>query len=229
MRERIFNTLAHESAHVHDLEIQASTLPGIILKMQLSFRDGMLFFIASGCWEEYIACRLSAWMGKESTLRDFEDTFCKSLERARERANAAICQYRMHCDTTRLTNEVCEEYKKVMVYASYLLGHIDGLDRTVEESAPKAIETLGKHTYFEPFFMRLQKELRALHAAYGSWTGLDVFEPLKLLADDVLRAGGIDIQARSDGSAHVNIPLTPETMPSPEEQRAFMLAKLQRQ
>ena len=77
--------------------------------------------------------------------------------------------------------------------------------------------------------MRLQKELRALHAAYGSWTGLDVFEPLKLLADDVLRAGGIDIQARSDGSAHVNIPLTPETMPSPEEQRAFMLAKLQRQ
>jgi hypothetical protein len=225
IRERIFNTLAHEGAHVHDLDVQASTLPGVILKTQFPFRDGILFAIASGCWEEYIACRLTAWMGKEWTVRDFEDTFCKSLERARGRANAAIRQYRMHADITRLTNEVCEEYKKVMVYASYLLGHIDGLDRTVEEAAPRAIETIEKHTYFETFFKRLQTELRVLHSTYGAWTGLDVFEPLKHLADDVLKDGGIDIQARSDGSAYVNIPFTPDTMPSPEEQRAFMLAK----
>ena len=42
----------------------------------------------------------------------------------------------------RLMDEVGREYKGVMVYASYLLGHIDGLGGSVEEVAPKVIEML---------------------------------------------------------------------------------------
>jgi hypothetical protein len=164
-------------------------------------------------------------MGKDWTLRDFEDTFCKSVERARERANAAIRQYRMHADVKRLSEEVSEEYKKVMVYASYLLGHIDGLDRAVDETAPRAMNALAQHVYFRPFFSKLHTEWRALHANYGEWKGLDVFEPLKQLADELLKLGGIDIQARPDGTAYVNVPFTPETMPTADEQLAFLAAK----
>jgi hypothetical protein len=225
MRERILNTLAHECGHVHDQHVQASTLPGVILKVQLPFRDGVLCSMAFGCWEEYIACFLSAFMGKDWTLKDFEETFCKSVARARERADASIRQYRMHKDVGRLTNEVGEEYKRVMMYASYLLGHIDGLNRAVEEAAPKAVEYLETHSYFKPFFRRLHSELRALHQSYGAWTGIDVFEPLKRLADELLKVGGVEIQARPDGSAYVSVPFTPETIPTIDEQRAFLASK----
>lgn len=224
-RDVVLYTLAHESAHVHDLEMQASCFPGTILREQLSFRDGILYAIASGCWEEYIACRLSAFMGKEVTLRGFEDTFCNALERAKGRGDAAIRQYRMHADVERVTREVAEEYKSVMVYASYLLGHVDGMDRTVEEVVPKTISTIESHAYFKLFFAKLHSELRTLHGAYGQWQGLEVFEPLKQLAYDLLKIGGIDIQPRPDGTAHVAIPYTPETMPSMAEQLAFLMAK----
>ncbi len=221
-REMVLYTLAHESAHVHDLEMQDTAFPGTILREQLGFRDGILYEIASGCWEEYIACRLSAFMGKELTLRGYEDTFCNALERAKNRADAAIRQYRMHADVPRVTREVVDEYKSVMLYASYLLGHADGSDQAVEEIAPKAIGTMESHAYFKPFFSKLRDKLRTMHASYGQWQTLEVFAPLKKLADDLLRIGGIDIQARQDGGAHVAIPFTAETMPSPEEQMAFL-------
>lgn len=225
-RDEMVYTLAHECGHVHDLEVQASSLPGMILNTELPFRDGILFLIASGCWEEYIACRLSAFMGKPSTLRAMEDTFCGALERAKDRANAAIRQYRMHGDTVRVTNEVTEEYRKIMVYASYLLGHVDGVNQTVEDAALKAIDALAKHEYFNPFFSRLRDHLRAMHRSYGDWKQLDVFEPLKQLAYELLKLGGIDIQTRPDGTGHVSIPFTPDTIPTMEEQMTFLAQRV---
>jgi hypothetical protein len=218
----VFYTLAHESAHVHDLEMQDTAFPGTILRERLGYRDGVLYEIASTCWEEYIACRLSAFMGNEVTLRGYEDTFCSALERAKDRADAAIRQYRMHREVSRVTREVVDEYKSAMVYASYLLGHIDGSDQAVREVAPMAISTMESHAYFKPFFTKLHDELRALHASYGRWQSLDVFEPLEKVVDDLLKLGGIVIQTRPDGSGQVAIPFTAETMPSPAEQIAFL-------
>lgn len=223
--DAVLYTLAHESAHVHDLEMQASCFLGAMFRERLTFRDGVLYEIASGCWEEYIACRLSAFMGKEVTLRGFEDTFCSAVERAKGCGHAAIRRYRMHSDVERVTREVAEEYKSVMVYASYLLGHVDGSGQIVEEVAPKAISAMVHHVYFKPFFTKLHSELLRLYESYGHWPGLEVFEPLKQLAYDLLKIGGIDIQPRPDGTAYVAIPFTPETIPSAGDQLAFLRAR----
>jgi hypothetical protein len=225
LREQMIYTLAHECGHVHDLDIRATCMPDIILKRRLSFRDGILLGIASGCWDEYMACRLSAFIAKESALRPLEDTFCTALERAKDRANAAIRQYRMHADVSRVTKEVAEIYKRVMVYAAYMLGHIDGTEGDVAVLAPKALDALERQPYFKPFFSRLHDELRAMHSIYGEWKGLDVYEPLKQLADDLLKLGGIDIQPRADETVYVAIPFSAETIPTLEEQKTFLAAK----
>lgn len=225
LREQMIYTLAHESAHVHDLDVRATCMLDIILKQRLSFRDGILFRIASGCWDEYIACRLSAFIARESALRPLEDMFCAAFIGARERANAAIRQYRMHGDVSRITNEVADIYRRVMVYSAYLLGHIDGIDGDAGALAPKAMEALEREPYFNPFFSRLRDELRAMFGTYGEWKNLDVYEPLKQLADELLKLVGIDIQPREDDGAYVNVPRSAETMPTLEEQGAFLAAK----
>jgi hypothetical protein len=113
----------------------------------------------------------------------------------------------------------------VMVYASYLVGHIDGSDHALEEVAPKAIRTMESHAYFGPFFARLREELRTMHAAYAQWQSLEVFEPLKKLADDLLKFGGIDIQAKPDGTAYVAFRFTAETIPSAAERMGFLAGR----
>jgi hypothetical protein len=225
LRDEMTYTLAHECGHVHDLDVQESSFPNVILRTALPFKDGILFYIASGCWEEYIACRLSAFFGTETTLRAYQDTFCVALQSGKERADAAIRQYRMHHDVGRVANEVAEVYKRVLVYASYLFGHLDGLDASVADKAPKALQEVASRPCFELFFARLHGELRALYATYNQWKSIDIFEPLKRLAYDVLKTGGIDIQDRPGGAGYVDIPFTPETIPTLVEQAAFLAAR----
>ncbi len=137
--------------------------------------------------------------GKGSPAAGFEDTFSHRAWRERkDERMGAIRQYRMHADVGRVTRDVVEEYKSVLVYAAYLLGHIDGMEKTVEELAPKAISTIERHAYFKPFFAKLHAELRTMHGRYGHWQSLEVFQPLKQLAGDILLVGGIEIQPRPD-------------------------------
>ncbi len=55
--------------------------------------------------------------------------------------------------------------------------------------------------------------------------GLDIYEPLKTIADELMKLGGIDIQQREDGSAYVDAPRRSETMPTIAEQLAFLSDK----
>jgi hypothetical protein len=84
------------------------------------------------------------------------------------------------------------------------------------------ISTIERHAYFKPFFAKLHAELRTMHGCYGHWQSLEVFQPLKQLAGDLLQVGGIEIQPRPDGTGHVARPYTTETMPSMAEQMAFL-------
>ncbi|HLJ16345.1 MAG TPA: hypothetical protein VKV15_17735 [Bryobacteraceae bacterium] len=225
-RREMTYTLAHESAHVHDLEMQTRAFPDAMLKTQLPYRDGILFGIASACWDEYIACYLSASFATSATLSAYEETFCKALEGAKGRSDAAIRQYRMHADVGRVAGEVSSEYRRLMVYAAYLLGHVDGLDQAVGDIAPKAIEALERHSFFKTTFSRLHTELRTMHATYGEWKGLEIFDPLKQLADELLKYGGIEVQNRPDGKVYVNIPFRPETTPTADELQAYCMSRL---
>jgi hypothetical protein len=105
-RERMIHTLAHESGHVHDLGMQVKMLPGVVLELKLPRREAALFSIASGCWDEYIASRLSACFGRDFATKDFEETFSSSLEQVTERGDTEIKQYRIHADLTELVNKV---------------------------------------------------------------------------------------------------------------------------
>jgi hypothetical protein len=61
--------------------------------------------------------------------------------------------------------------------------------------------------------------------AMDQWNGLEIYEPVKQLADELLKLGGIDIQPRADDGAYVHIPFSAETMPTLGEQIAFLAGK----
>jgi hypothetical protein len=111
-----------------------------------------------------------------------------------------------------LVLQVVAEYGAVLKYAAYLLGHLDGLELSIEKDAPKANELINRKKYFTSIFEDLVACLRSVWATYGQWSGLQVFDPLKDVADKLLRVGGIEIEERPDGGAHVNVPFRPETM-----------------
>ena len=84
----------------------------------------------------------------------------------------------------------------------------------------------GLMAEFETPEQVLQAALRTQHDTYGTWKSLEVFDPLTQLADRLLKFGGIEIQNRPDGNGRVLIPLHLETIPSVEEQAAYLAEKL---
>ena len=220
-RNEMSYTIVHECAHVHDLEMREKCLPGIVLRLQLGQRDGLLYSLIDPCWDEYIACRLSAPFAKEPTLRRYEEVFCKALDGARLKADAAIRQYRMHRDVQRLLDEAAGCYKRLLTYGAYLIGHLDGIARDLNDAAPEAMKAIERNDWFKPFFERLKIELQAMHAGYGAWEGMAVYEPLKRLAYELLKDSGIEIQARPNGGAYINVPFSAGTIPSLAEQANF--------
>ncbi len=203
--------LAHEAAHVHDLLMQDRAYPGVLLRRATGYREGILLQIAQACWDEYAACRLAARFEYEKQLGWFEDTFCSFTEDVRERSNANIREYRQHADLSKLVPQIVGEYGVVLKYAAYLLGQLDGLGLSFSTDAPKAFELVNRMKYFTAIFEELVACLKAMWATYGKWTGLQVFEPLKDVADKLLRVGGIEIEERAQGP-YVNVPFSLETM-----------------
>jgi hypothetical protein len=206
--------LAHEAAHVHDSLMQDLAFPGVLLQRSTGFREGILLQMAQVCWDEYAACRLSTRIGDDKQLAWFEETFCSFAEEVRERTNKHIQQYRWHGDLNKLVPQVVAEYGALLKYAGYFLGHLDGLGLSIEKDAPKANEIINRKKYFTPIFEELVACLKSIWATYGHWPGLQIFDPLKNVADKLLQAGGIEIEDRASGAAYVRVPFSPETMPS---------------
>lgn len=76
-------TLAHEIAHVHDLKMKDRAMPGVSLKARTCDAfDRLLLQVAEPCWDEYIACLLSAKFHEKQTALH-EETFLSTLGKAK--------------------------------------------------------------------------------------------------------------------------------------------------
>ncbi len=203
------HVLAHEAAHVHDLAMQDRAFPGLYGSEIADYREGILFGVALQCWDEYIACRLSAEFGNtQDRITHFEDPFCAALETARGRGDSAIIAYRTHAMVETLVSEFQAIYGRVLIYGAYLLGHLDGLEKSMNEAAPKAHNLIQQTNYFRPIFQRFESALQTMKSTYGKWSSLDVFDALKAVVEELLNTAGIRFVKLPSGSYWINVPLT---------------------
>lgn len=185
------HTMAHEAGHAHDHEIQSRNLPGVYGSCIPDYKDGRLFLLAHKCWCEYIASHLSSPWGTDDYCKGYSDMLCSMLSTARERGNTALDRYSSHNDILKVEREVIDAYGLLLDRASYLVGHVHGLEKTVEELASEFFKLTNETAWFKPIFERYEANVRALHESYGAWSGLEAFEPLKKTFESLLNAGGM--------------------------------------
>lgn len=126
--------LAHECAHVHDMRARDLTFPGMLLRRGApDIETGLRWQTSLSCWEEYAACRFSGSWNPDQ-IHYFEKTFCDFLDIARPRADERIQTYVKLQDEERLVVEVSREYRKLMTYASYVIGHLAGTKMELPET-----------------------------------------------------------------------------------------------
>ena len=76
---------------------------------------------------------------------------------------------------TRALTECSYVVDKILTYASYLFGQLEGLGKSLDEAAPKAKAALEGYPEILVPINRLGSELSALYGTYGNWPGFEVF------------------------------------------------------
>jgi hypothetical protein len=145
------------------------------------------------CWEEYAASRLSESFYPDQ-IQYYEQTFSDVLDVARARADQKIQDYVKLKDEERLVIGVAGEYRTLMTFASYVIGHLAGVGMELSE----ALEAkLGGH-WFASFFVQLEFALGEPWDRYGQWKDWSEFDSIGQIGRLVMLNGGVDFRRSGD-------------------------------
>jgi hypothetical protein len=183
------SVLAHECAHVEVHKYQEAAFPGSLLRYSFDdFETATMHHIAEICWEEYAACRLSAFFGKDSGA-SYGATITQNCAAARERTRKEIVAYRTHGDLNRLIGDAGSAIQTPLKYAAYLLGHMDAFDEGWHDypDARAVLESSGYANYVDD----LLTALRAMWENRGAWESWADFEPVRDVVRQLYQSAGL--------------------------------------
>jgi len=166
----------HECTHVQELDTRArSWTNDELLNPPLAQPIALTHQIV---WNEYAACRLSAFSGLER-IEDFREMLRQGVEalqssRSEPRASFAPTQE----GRTRALGQALDLSLPVLQAYAYLLGHCRGAKLSFADSIPENFDTLISELPVSDAFSALEKELDALWDGRDHWPGYDAFIPL---------------------------------------------------
>jgi hypothetical protein len=183
--------IAHEAAHVEHEGHLYRTFPGIYgCPLKCGDRSRQTFLKAMDVWSEYAACRSSAAFRPEA-LEEFEGIFCRALEKSLAASTAQIAAFRRDRNAKDVFVGVQQLFGDVFIHAGYFLGHLDGLERTLEDDAPSVSELFQKYPRILPLIVRLRRVLHEMWLSEYAWQSVEVFTPIYDLICEMMALHGL--------------------------------------
>lgn len=204
----IIGLIAHECAHV-ELNEEKRSLAEFRLDAYIKdFKHRIALQVAEVCWDEYAACLISSSFN--NTEKDSHiETALTAIETAYEKANQAICVYRVYGDLNTLIIQAGEAIILPLKMISYLFGDIDysyfynekDIDWSyIEDVRQKFIEK----DYFI-FADKLWIELRRLWKTRKKWESISVFKNIEDIVSDIFKSIGITFTLQDNGQYWVDV------------------------
>ncbi len=191
LQSEAYGCVAHEASHVDHESHLYRTFPQVFAcPVECGGRSRQTFLKALDVWAEYAACRSTA-IYRPKASEDFEDSFCRLLERSFSACKEQIAAFRREGNASLVFRNVQQLCGDVFIAAGYLLGHGIGLEKKFEDHAPRAAALLGQHPPIERLFVRLQRILHELWLTEYAWESIEVFAPIYDLICDFMKRQGL--------------------------------------
>lgn len=205
--------LHHEFCHVHDDNKKLDAFPEVWLKHRYSGKDIFVRPLAEVCWSEYAANRMSASTATETAISNMTGSLASAIERTKSEINRAILAYRRHGDLNNLMTVFGRHGEFLPKSAAYVLGYMDGLDKSLEALSPTTSTPLT-NSYFEESWNEIHAALRHMWEVYPTgWGKMSVYDDLAGALENYYATMGLILSTTDDGRAYVHVPFRPETTP----------------
>jgi hypothetical protein len=108
-------------------------------------------------------------LGERTTTLPRTSKACFKLESLLARGEAAKQAFKKHRNVEQTMSELRGVFETLFVRSSYLIGHIDGLEKTLDQEAPKFAADLRKTTWINLLWERYVEILRAMFEKIERW------------------------------------------------------------
>lgn len=99
---------------------------------------------------------------------------------------------------------VVQRQGELLKFAAYLVGHLHGIEGTLEAHAPRAYAAL-QNSWFAGAFTKLEDALKKMRETYPNWSSEQVYDPLKEAVWDALYVAGCALSRMDNGQVSVNV------------------------
>lgn len=208
----VIHYLHHEFCHVHDDNKKIDAFPGDMLRTRLTGKDMFTQPLADSCWSEYIADFLSSETATATAIADMTGALTDAIRRTKRQIDKEILSYRYHADLDRLVDVFQRHGEFLARAAAYVMGYMDGMEKSLRELSPDAAEALSG-SYFEETWEKMYAALTEMRRTYPEgWGDLGVYDELSAVMEDYYGKMGLILSDR-DGGAYIDVPFRPETTP----------------
>lgn len=209
-RDLCLDAALHEFCHVYDYGRKRRLLEHEFSKKKVAPIDVHVFTAADAAWSEYFANKYSnsACSSPDMHPRYLTEVVPDVVRDIRE----AIRSYRSHSKLDTLL-PLCEQKVRFLFQCfGYAAGRLAANGTSLENVAPDSATALRSAGMWEMWLV-VFAELERLDARREEWTSFDELKPLMACVDAVFKVLGIHY-SESDKGVRVDIPFTPETMPT---------------
>jgi hypothetical protein len=195
--------IAHELAHAHETHFRDRQFQGTLLQPKIfGAKEILLYQIADTCWSEYVACNLSAPAYPDHGVL-YERTFVAALRQFRERIFMTKREWAKDQDYGKAWTRISNDVMAVLKYASYLMGHVAGLNEAFEDYAHEAWMLMQENAWLLPRFEQQYAALAEMMSTFEQWKGVEAFDPLKKIVENVFEDCGIPMLQLPDGTLRI--------------------------
>lgn len=199
-------TLCHEAAHVHHESKWYRAFPERHgTPIEEPGKIGSILSAMFSSFAEYAVCRSTASIRPEG-VSEYETSVVGALDHTFSERTTRMRAYLLHRNHQQILDEMAPLFGEFLKLTAYLLGHLDGLDATMEEQAPTAFERIRQYPPLQSALEDFHRELKVLWQTEGNWSGFDVYYPLHECAVRLLAAFSITVRP-SGPQFNISVPL----------------------
>lgn len=199
-----FHTIATMLGRVAFVELFDTALPNTLLRPIQDELQAFLFqYIDESC-STYFSSRIAAEIFPEAA-EAYSEVFLTALDALNINVPKARLTYRVNGDIDVFLAVMVPAIGSILVRAAGLLGHFDGLERSLDEAAnvTEALKRCDLRSWIDVF----HRDLDGNYARQGKWQSLDEFTDLTVHMERLMWKFGVFPWRMDTGGIRVEIPI----------------------
>lgn len=196
----------HELGHIHDNNNKIDHFKEDMKNSTYKGKQALLYPIAEVCWSEYIANYISSSSAHDSLMPEIvANSLEVAIKEKEHNIKTMVNVFRSNRTRGDLLHAIKDEVESLLKTASYVIGYMHGMNKTLEELSYDSDYYL-ECSYFKDIWEVLIYEFSSMHQVYpDGWLNLSIYQKLAFAIEAFFNQMGVVIMQTDKNEVYFKV------------------------